>query len=79
MPVAWRPLDAIADPRAPEAGPVAYHLYAVEARTGGEPVALGDEHSRPRWFGARDAAALPDLSPGAYRRVLAGVSRPRRQ
>jgi hypothetical protein len=38
-------LRTIADPNAAEAHPVVYHMYVVEAWKGGDPVALGGEHS----------------------------------
>ena len=61
-PTAFRPLGTIADPNAAGDDPVTYHMYAVEAWSGGEPSALGDEHSELRWFNLPDASSLPDLS-----------------
>lgn len=76
VPTVFRRWGAIADPKAPASDPVAYHLFVVDAWDGGEPVALGDEHSELRWFVARAACALPDLALDEYRRVFAEALRP---
>ena len=70
VPTAFRPLSTIADPNATRADPVTYHVYAVEAWSGGEPSLLGDEHSELRWFGWQAASSLPDLALGEYRHVF---------
>lgn len=78
VPTAFRPLDAIADPNAPRADPVTYHLadpvtyhlFAVDAWSGGEPSLLGDEHSELRWSDLRTACDLPGLALDDYRRVF---------
>lgn len=75
-PTAWRRLGAIDDPDAPGGDSVVYHLYAVEAWDGGEPAALGDEHSELRWFSPREASGLADLALDAYRRVFEAAFRP---
>ena len=70
VPTAFRPIGTIADPNATETDPVTYHMYAVEAWSGGEPAALSDEHSELRWFGLEAASSLPDLALVEYRRVF---------
>lgn len=70
VPAAFRPIGTIADPNAASADPATYHLYAVEAWSGGEPSALGDEHSELRWFDLRTASHLPDLALSEYRRMF---------
>ena len=46
-----------------------YHVYAITAWGGSEPLMRGDEHSEIRWFPVADALAL-DLALSAYRDVL---------
>lgn len=70
VPTAFRPIGTIVDPNATPDDPVIYHLYVVEAWTGGEPVALGDEHSELRWFDPEAAIGLPDLALDDYRDVI---------
>lgn len=70
VPTAWRRLRTITDPNASDADPVVYHMYAVDAWEGGEPVALGDEHSELGWFSPRTAANFPDLALDEYRQVF---------
>ena len=70
VPTAFRPIGTIADPNATAADPVAYHMYVVEAWSGGEPSALGDEHSELRWFSLQVASSLPDLALSQYRSVF---------
>jgi mutator protein MutT len=70
IPTSFRPIDTIADPNATKADPVTYHMFAVKAWSGGEPFALGDEHSELGWFDLPDASALPDLALGEYRGVF---------
>lgn len=69
-PLAATPLGVIADPNAAADDPAAYHMYAVRAWSGGEPGALGDEHSGLGWFDLAAALALPDLALGEYRQVI---------
>lgn len=69
-PTSFGPIGAIADPNATEADPVTYHMYAVQAWSGGEPSALGDEHSELRWFDLPTASVLPDLALDEYRGVF---------
>ena len=52
------------------------HVYVVERWEGGEPVALGDEHSELRWFTPRAAFGLPDLALSEYRQVFADAFGP---
>jgi mutator protein MutT len=73
VPTAFRPVGRIADPNATSSDPITYHIYVVEAWTGGEPVALGNEHTELRWFDPRAAAQLPDLALGEYRAVIQRV------
>jgi mutator protein MutT len=63
-------LGSIIDPNSGAADPVTYHLYAVTAWQGGDPVMLGDEHTELRWFALEAAAALPDLALDQYRRLF---------
>jgi mutator protein MutT len=69
-PTAFRPIGTVADPNATGADPVTYHMYVVEAWSGGEPSALGDEHSDVRWFDLDAASTLPDLALPEYRGVF---------
>lgn len=72
-PTVHRFLRSIADPNAAADDPVTYHMYAVTAWQGGEPVILDDEHGELRWFGATDALSLPDLALGEYRSLIGGL------
>jgi 8-oxo-dGTP diphosphatase len=60
-------LGTIADPNTPRTDPASYHMYAVTAWSGGEPVLLGDEHTELRWFMPAAASDLPDLALDEYR------------
>ena len=71
VPTAFRTIGTIADLNASPDDPVIYYLYVVEAWTGGEPVALGDEHAEQRWFEPEAAIKLPDLAPAEYRDAIA--------
>ncbi len=66
VPISFRWLTSIADPRDPT---VIYHMAIVEAWNG-EPAVQGDEHTELCWYGFPLAAALPDLALPKYRRLL---------
>jgi 8-oxo-dGTP diphosphatase len=74
VPTAWRRLGAIADPHAPDADPIEYRLYAVEAWQGGDPAALGGEHSKLGCFTPEVASRLPDLALEKFRQLFRGAS-----
>jgi 8-oxo-dGTP diphosphatase len=59
-------LGTITDPNTSETDPATYHMYAVSAWDGGEPVLLGDEHTELRWLTPATASALPDLALKEY-------------
>ena len=61
VPVMFSPLGTIANPNADPTDPVTYHFFAVQAWTGDEPYALGDEHSELGWFDLPTAPGLPDF------------------
>jgi 8-oxo-dGTP pyrophosphatase MutT (NUDIX family) len=69
-PTGFRWWGTIADPNAARSDPITYHLSVVEAWNGGEPVALGDEHSELRWLDLTAAAGLRDLALVEYRRLF---------
>lgn len=70
VPAAFRQIGTIADPNASSGDPVTYYMYVVAAWRGGEPSALGDEHSELRWFDLPTASGLPDLALADYRTVF---------
>src|ERR1017187_2070970 len=61
-PTRYLALGTILDPNAMSADPVTYHIFAVMAWDGGEPVMAGDEHTALGWFAPNDAAGLDGLA-----------------
>lgn len=49
-PLAFEQIRQIEEPDPRTNGDVIYHMFAVTAWNGGEPRALGNEHSQLRWF-----------------------------
>ena len=66
-PTAVRSLGTIPAPASPSLPPARYHLHAVAAWVGGEPVMRGDEHTKLGWFTLEDACREPLLALSAYR------------
>lgn len=57
---------------------VTYHLFAVDAWSGGEPRLVGEEHSKLAWFTFGLAATIPRLALKDYRVVFGELAaRPR--
>ena len=69
-PVTYAAIGRIADPNAPVAGSITYHMYAVTVWDGGEPGIIDDEHTELAWFPLATACALPDLALDEYRSML---------
>ena len=68
VPIAFRRLASVADPRPDLYGKSEATLYAVTSWTGGEPRNLGDEHVRIAWFGEQELANLNSLAGYDYPR-----------
>jgi mutator protein MutT len=73
-PTDYKLLRSITDPNTKLDDPVTYHMYAVTAWRGGEPMILDAEHTELRWFGQEAAIALSDLALQEYRPLLKQVT-----
>ena len=69
-PTVYAAIAKVADPNAPEAAPITYHMFAVTAWESGEPAIMDDEHTKLGWFPLATACALPDLALEEYRPLL---------
>jgi 8-oxo-dGTP diphosphatase len=69
-PTSFDLLGTLPDPNTSETDPATYHMYAVRAWDGGEPVLSGDEHTELRWLTLASASALPDLALEEYRPIF---------
>jgi mutator protein MutT len=74
VPAHYKLLTTLADPDSARNGTARYHVFVVTGWTGGEPRMQGDEHSELRWIPIDEAARLPDLAIGAYRRLFLSLS-----
>lgn len=66
VPTCLRELGTIEEPNPAAYGAVTYHLYAVTAWDGGEPVLVGDEHTELRWCALEQAASIEGLAMAEY-------------
>ena len=69
-PTTFSLLGTITDPNTSETDPATYHMYAITALDGGEPVLSGDEYTEFRWLTPATASALPDLAMEEYRPIF---------
>src|SRR5437868_14436701 len=69
-PLSFEQIGAIEEPNAQANGDATYHMFAVTAWSGGEPRALGREHSELSWFDLKAAGELRDLAMPDYLPIL---------
>ena len=73
-PVVWENVCSILDDSPEARGKATYHMFAVRAWIGGQPVIANDEHTALAWFTAEEACALHDLALDDYRAVFRKIS-----
>lgn len=66
VPTAYETLASVVDNGPQERGEATYHMYLVQAWTGGEPAMIDHEHTELAWFTIEDACALPNLALAEY-------------
>src|SRR5260221_5223372 len=66
-PISFMKLGASSEPNPEVNGTAMYHIFAVNSWDGGEPVALGDEHSQIRWFTIEEACQEIGLALQEYK------------
>src|SRR5205085_678791 len=69
-PLSFEQIGAIEEPNAQANGDASYHMFAITAWSGGEPRALGREHSELSWFDLKAAGELRDLAMPDYLPIL---------
>jgi hypothetical protein len=52
----------------------AYHFFVVHEWRSGEPVMLGDEHCKLRWFTVEETQVLEPLTMPEYRALIKNLS-----
>jgi 8-oxo-dGTP diphosphatase len=68
-------LRTLPDPSNPT---ITYHMFAVDAWSGGAPKLVGDEHSKLVWFTFALAATIPRLALKDYRVIFSELAAHRR-
>ena len=66
VPLSHEPLGSVVDNGPRERGEAIYHMYLVQAWTGGEPAMTNNEHTELAWFTIEEACGLPDLALAEY-------------